>query len=173
MSDDDGLTAREFLEQFVPLYERASLFPGPQRPEWYRPHALKALRSGEWYATGFLLPLKPPGDLVRIEASLWPALDFHLYDGTVFGSGIEYSGVRFFEHKPEPKKTIADESACLKHLVELMKNRKRLEKEKCRTAALEEFKGLSGKGFDRAWIEAAAKPTTHPSWRKRGPVESL
>ena len=111
--DDNGLTAREFFEQLTPPEEDAPLFPGRQDPEWYRERARSLLLAGEWYAMGFLSPLRPDAKYVRVPSPLWHALDIHLYDSTIFGPGIHYSGVRFYEAgtAPDAQRALSEEEA--------------------------------------------------------------
>ena len=108
----------------------------------------------------------------RIGVSEWRFLELDADEGSAVGGGIEYVGLRFYENKPEAKKTIAAETRCLEHLVKLMKAKKSQTQGSCRTMALADFKGLSGRGFDRIWLEARDKPTTHPTWLKRGPIDN-
>ena len=178
--DDDGLTAREFFNQLLlpdfpgGLKDPKWLSLQPQRAAFWRLTAdgFKRLKAGDWYGEGILLPRQSGSKPERIEARLWDALNIHLYNGTVYGHSIEYAGVLFYENRPEPKKTIAGEFSCQKYLVDLMKAKKLQSKPDYRTTALEEFPGLSRKGFDRAWDEALAERTTHHSWRKPGPINN-
>ena len=63
------------------------------------------------------------------------------------------------------------ETQCRKWLFEEMKAPKSKKKTDYEAEALNErFEGLAGIAFLRAWAAALKEPTTHPSWRKRGPV---
>ncbi len=111
--DNDGLTVRKFLELLIPPEDPAPLFPGPYDWNWCRDRARSLLRAGDWYAVAFLSPIKPGDRPVRIEAPLWPALDFNLGADTVFAPGIHYSGVRFYEAgtAPDAQRALSEEEA--------------------------------------------------------------
>ena len=188
-SSKDGLTARDVLNLLYPEQPRdpevrsdANLFAGgvtwidseyDQREGEGEGAALSTfqglLEDGIWYATGYRAGSE---ERDPIPPDLWTVLDINPHDDSALGGGLEYNGLRFYETKAKPKKTIAGEEPCRKRLVKIMQHRKRKthNKRNLRTKALVDFKGLSGKGFDRAWDKAVKESTTHRSWHKRGPV---
>ncbi len=67
----------------------------------------------------------------------------------------------------------AAEKRCCEWLIEEMKPPKKLiYKDGFKDDALDRLEGLSEKSFNRAWAVAVKEQTTHPSWRKSGPIVS-
>ncbi len=129
------------------------------------------LQESSWSAMGRRVPVDPPAGRERIQPDLWDFLDIDLDNNSASGGGLEYAGLLFFEAKPEAKKTIKAENGCREWLIEVMQGERKLERQLWGEAE-ERFPGLSDKAFKRAFREAKGEPTTHESWRKRGPIKS-
>ena len=165
---EDGLSARQALDSLK--FRQAAckyLFPGPVTDS----HPLySALINGYYHATGFRVPVSPDSKTEHIPSNLWNVL--RINDANQATSGeLTYSGLTFYETKPEPKKTSSAEKECGKWLIEVMKS----PRDKVKKALKEEakkFSGLTGKAFERAHKEAKNKSTTHNSWGGRGPINS-
>ena len=145
--DEEGLTVRGFFDQIVPLKNPPGHGYPRHVPEWGWGHAKSLLMAGDWYAVAFLSPIKPGDRPVRIEAPLWQALDFNLRDGTVFGPGIHYSGVHFYEAGtgPSAQRALSKEEAKAsyeKHIKDVFAAKRR-------TTTIRE---------DEAWAMAAGVP---------------
>ncbi len=115
------------------------------------------------------MPVRPDLRAKRIPPYLWKVLRIDADANRATGDGLTYSGLTFYETKPEPKHTVRAEVECGRWLAEKMQSPKETTVEKLFREAEQKFSGLSHGAFKRAVAHAKVANTTHPSWRKSGP----
>jgi hypothetical protein len=166
---ENGLTARAALERFP---GGISYYDGRLGREvcGQAESLIDRLRDGSWRATGFLAPVSPQPRRENVPARCWEFLRLDIRTDTAAGGGLEYVGLRFHESEPAPRLTAPAEERCREWLVETMQAPKTKTRDQLLAGA--GIEGLSDKAFLRAWADATKLPTTHPSWRKPGPVRS-
>ena len=184
----DGLTAREALDHIeaefpetkpiessdIELWKGGTTWVDAEYDERFGRFGesllINALIDGTWYATGFRVPAELRK---QIPVNFWSFLVVDYQTNTASGGGHEFVGLEFFEGEPDhPVSMDLAGKKCRLWLTEKFKAPKSEKKLDCQDVAMDQFKGLSNRGFLRAWTEAMSESTTHTSWNKPGPINS-
>jgi len=148
-------------------------------------HVWKEAKKGHLVISGFAVPVAPDARRQFIERE-----NLHLFHPTevpdrkwgicISGPGILLVDVSVWPAEHDPRKpakiraTVGAETRCAKWLTSLGKRGAvGMTKGACREEALRLFAGLTNRGFDRVWREAAPKTWTRPGRRAKNHRENL